>query len=308
MAHVGQEAGLGAAGLLRQRLLHFDLLLPLLHLMINIKKDQQSRDDQNRLHQIDQSDGTVHRAQHLLQALRRLLRDKLRHRLIHPCCRCLQHPDARSKDDQSEQNDPGDNGAAKPALLVRSQNETEYRKTEDSPCGKDQVGLGRQGFHRGKIRNQEFQGKQNGDGKAGKAGCNHSPVPLLPRRLPCRSGGKRVGDGGPDRSHINDPADRRPAEKRKNNRDAENRVDRMSRRSFLVPDAKRLRKQSILREGSDQSAQGDIVADEPRKNPAKRRASKQSGSRPSHRGKRREESRLGFHAGILAQVRHIIRP
>ena len=54
MAHVGEKACLCPAALLRQRLFHFDLLLPLLGIGIDIKENDQRDDNQCRLNEMAQ--------------------------------------------------------------------------------------------------------------------------------------------------------------------------------------------------------------------------------------------------------------
>ena len=192
--------------------------------------------------------------------------------------------------------------------LVPLENPVEIQQAENPPGRKNQVGFGGKRFDAGDIRNQKIRRKEQRYHQADQSEHLVEPVIFLFRKLPGRRGGKSIGDRCPDGCHIDNPADRRTAEKRQKQRDAQNDEDRMAGNVVLVKFAEITSHQSVIRHRRDQPAQSDVMADETGENSAQGKYAEHCRPAFSQGLMRRKKRRMRHIAAVTVEVCHILRP
>ena len=251
MAHIGEETGFRPAGILGEGLFDFRFPLPLLGVGIDIEKNHQSGDDQDDLDQNRYGESVADR----LNPFRRSAGG------MQSTVGGLVHPDAGGEDNQAEQHNPGHCRPAQAPVFILLQDRPENNEAEDTPGGQNQIGLGGHGCDGNDVRDQELQGEQQGNNHADDAHDGVEPVFQGFCLLPGGGGGEGVGNGGADGGYIHNPADGRAAEEGQEHGDQQNAEDRPAGHPVFVQFSDFSREQLIFRQGGEETAESDIVAD-----------------------------------------------
>ena len=278
VAHVGQKAGLGAAGFLGEDLFALDLLFA----AVDDRGDVEQRDHRDH-HKGDLDEAVLGEGiiepvnlfiDHLLRAVvhvvgmgNAVFLEKFHIVLVDVVDglrRCgvggLAHPDEGAEQRQRQHDDPHDGGTAHVLRLIPQQQEAEGDQAQHAPQREDKIGLMRQRGDGQQVRHQIIQQQDQREGHADQTGDFHDPVVHLPRGFQRGGGDIGVGDRRADRCHVHDPADCRAAEKRDEDGDPHDEKDGVFRNTALVEPAERGGHHALQRHGVDQAAGGNGIA------------------------------------------------
>ena len=191
---------------------------------------------------------------------------------------------------------------------ISAQQIIEHQESQNGPQGKNQIGLCGKGRNRNNIRHQEFQRKQQRNQKSETAGDHDAAVLFLFRRTIRSDGRERIGDGSTDGCDIYDPADCGSAEKRKQDREAENQKDGFAGNTVRIQFSPGLRQQGILGHGMNQTAESDVIADQTGEDSTQCGNAKQGRPECTKGMVGSEERRLGGNPGKLVEACDIVHP